>query len=88
MGLGAILAFALMIVAGFGYREASSNERLAVYRLGRLVDVRSSGPTWIIPLIENSVRVDLNLSVPDWESLSPEDLNAKIESWLIENVRA
>ena len=76
---------ALVILLCLGIRIAQPNERIAVYRAGRYVSLRN-GFTWIIPFVDRTVRIDLDLAVPGWQSLPREDLAHRLEEWLSQNV--
>jgi regulator of protease activity HflC (stomatin/prohibitin superfamily) len=88
VGLGALLVFVLSIFAALGFRQVAPNERLAVYRLGRYVGLRPSGANWIVPFLDRTIRVNLDLSVPGWKELDSLDLVTEVETWLAQQVRS
>jgi len=60
-------------------RIAQEGERLVVFRLGRFHRILGPGLNLIIWGVEMPRRVELNTVVPDWQSLSEEELSARIE---------
>jgi len=72
-----ILAIAVQYI--LGVRIVSEYERLAVQRLGRFHRVLTPGFHWILPGIDRPIRVDLNISIPDWQSLSEPEIQAKLQ---------
>jgi regulator of protease activity HflC (stomatin/prohibitin superfamily) len=88
MGFGALLVFFLSIFAALGFRQVEPNERLAVYRLGRYVGLRPSGANWIVPFVDRTIRVNLDLSVPGWKELESIALVTEVETWLSQQVHS
>jgi regulator of protease activity HflC (stomatin/prohibitin superfamily) len=74
------LAFALagLILIGASVRIAREGERLAILRLGRFIGVRGPGLVWILPFIEKTIRVALDRDLPNWRSLTSDQLAKEI----------
>jgi regulator of protease activity HflC (stomatin/prohibitin superfamily) len=57
-------AIILISLIGVGLGRArirvGYHERLVVFRLGKPVDVREAGVTWLIPYVESGVKYDLD----------------------------
>lgn len=71
-----ILAIALMVVRIF-----KEYERGVIFRLGRLVAFRGPGLSFVIPLIEKMVRVDLRtltMNVPPQDIITRDNVSLKI----------
>jgi regulator of protease activity HflC (stomatin/prohibitin superfamily) len=78
MSTDLIVGLAALVVVGMGVRVVGERERLAVLRLGRLIGVRGPGLVWILPFVEKAIRVNLDREVPNWRSLSTEQLAKEI----------
>ncbi len=52
---------------------------LAVLRLGRFIGTRGPGIVVILPFVEKAIRINLDRDVPNWRSLSTEQLAHEIE---------
>jgi regulator of protease activity HflC (stomatin/prohibitin superfamily) len=76
----AIFWLMLVLVGVLAVRVVKEHQRLAVFRLGRFVGVRGPGVVWVLPLVEKADVVDLNKWVPDWRTLSPGELVARVTS--------
>jgi hypothetical protein len=68
--LGYVIALAFVCFFTLGFRKVAVHERLAVFRLRRLIDIRGPGEQWIIPFIDRAHKFDLNRDLPDWQNLS------------------
>ncbi len=72
-----LVVLAVFFVAS-GLRVVNEHERLALVRLGRYIGIRGPGLVFILPAVDKAVRVDLNRDVPDWRSLTTEQLTERI----------
>lgn len=61
-----------------GIRIVPESRRFVVLRLGRFHRVLQPGLRWILPGLDQVLRVQLNISVPEWQSLSESDLHARL----------
>ena len=80
------LALVLVLVLAVFFLSAAIRilmeyERGVVFRLGRVLE-GAKGPGLIIriPIVDRLVKVDLNKSVPGWESMSEERLAEKVRA--------
>ncbi len=58
-------------------------ERLVVFRFGRFVGVRGPGFTFVIPMVEEAVKVDLRvivLDVPPQDVISKDNVSVKVNA--------
>jgi regulator of protease activity HflC (stomatin/prohibitin superfamily) len=81
--LGSISIFFIIVLAAAlaGVRIFKEYERGVVFRLGRLVSFRGPGLSFIIPLIEEMVRVDLRtltLNVPPQDVITRDNVSVKV----------
>jgi regulator of protease activity HflC (stomatin/prohibitin superfamily) len=79
MGSALIVLAAAVILGILGVRVVGEKERLAVMRLGRSIGVRGPGMVWVIPVLDKTTRVSLEREIPQWRSLSTEQLTNEIE---------
>jgi regulator of protease activity HflC (stomatin/prohibitin superfamily) len=76
----------LSIIVGYnGIRLVPEQERLAVLRLGRFIGARGPGIVMLIPFCDKVVRINLDHDVPNWRSLSAEELAQEIERRVTES---
>jgi regulator of protease activity HflC (stomatin/prohibitin superfamily) len=77
-----IIPFGVLAVL-LSLRLAREDERLFVFRSGRLVRIEEPGLCMIIPFVEKYVRVNLkeiNEKIPGWHALPKEVLGEKIKA--------
>ena len=72
-----LVVCALAIVA-MGFRRTRDPERLLVFRLGRVHRLAGPGITWLIPVLDQSWRVNLDRAVPDWRSMADDELISRL----------
>jgi regulator of protease activity HflC (stomatin/prohibitin superfamily) len=73
-----LLAFLAVIVVATRFRRTRDPERLVVFRLGRIQRLAGPGITWLLPFADMGWRVDLDKMVPDWRSLSNDELLSRL----------
>lgn len=61
-----------------GLRIVSEGERGVIFRLGRFQRVLEPGLRWILPGVDRFHRVSLNQVLPEWRSLTPEMVAARL----------
>jgi regulator of protease activity HflC (stomatin/prohibitin superfamily) len=82
--LATVLVVGLVIVAS-GLKVLKEFERGVVFRLGRLVGARGPGIIYIIPVVENLVRVDLRtvtMDVPPQDVITKDNVSVKVNAVL------
>lgn len=75
-----VLWFVLMILTASSIRVIKEYQRAAIFRLGQFVGVRGPGLVWLVPMVDKAEIIDLNKWVPEWQSLSSEELNERVKS--------
>jgi len=68
-----------------GLRVFNEYERAVIFRLGRLKPYRGPGVTYIIPILERSVRVDLRtitLDIPPQDVITRDNVSVKVSAVL------
>jgi regulator of protease activity HflC (stomatin/prohibitin superfamily) len=79
---------ALVIAAVFlisGIKILKEYDRAVIFRLGRMVPTRGPGITYVIPLIEKMVRVDLRtvtMDVPPQDVITRDNVSVKVSAVL------
>lgn len=84
MELHELVTLVIGVVLILGIRNVGPTERLAVFRAGKCLDIRSPGTTWIIPFLDRAARIDLDDRVPGWRSLEDSQIYDEIERLLRE----
>jgi regulator of protease activity HflC (stomatin/prohibitin superfamily) len=82
--VGVALAIAALILIS-GIKILREYQRAVVFRLGRMVAPRGPGITYVIPLVEKMVRVDLRtitLEVPPQDVITKDNVSVKVSAVL------
>jgi regulator of protease activity HflC (stomatin/prohibitin superfamily) len=80
-----LAVFLLAALAWSGIRIAREYERLVVFRFGRLQARRGPGITYVIPGIEQAVRVDLRtvtMDIPAQDVITRDNVSVKVNAVL------
>jgi regulator of protease activity HflC (stomatin/prohibitin superfamily) len=81
-GIGVIVLLVLVIS---GFKVIKEYERGVVFRLGRYVGNRNRGLQWIIPLVDQMIRVSLRevvMDVPSQEVITRDNVSVKVNAVL------
>jgi regulator of protease activity HflC (stomatin/prohibitin superfamily) len=82
--LATFLLIALVLLAS-GVKILPEYERAVIFRLGRLVPHRGPGVTYVIPLVERMVRIDLRtitMDVPPQDVITRDNVSVKVNAVL------
>jgi regulator of protease activity HflC (stomatin/prohibitin superfamily) len=82
--LGVALVIVVLLVVT-GVKILKEYERGVIFRLGRMVSPRGPGLTYVIPLVETMVRVDLRtvtLDVPPQDVITRDNVSVKVSAVL------
>ena len=82
MSIDLILALVGLVLIVLSVRIVREQERLVILRFGRVIGIRGPGLVWILPFVDKATRITLDRDVPNWQSLSPEQLAKEIERLL------
>ena len=74
-----ILLLAVLILAALSVHVVGEKDRLAIERFGQFIGVRGPGLVWVLPFLEKTTRIHLERDIPNWRSLSTEQLAQEIE---------
>ncbi len=78
MLLDLVIVVVTVLWIASGLRVVGERERLAIVRLGRYIGIRGPGLVFAVPGIDKTFRFHLDRDVPDWRSLSAEQLSERI----------
>src|SRR5437868_14803686 len=82
--IGVIVVVAVLIILS-GLKVLNEYERAVVFRLGRLTPYRGPGVTFIIPVLERMMRVDLRtitLDIPPQDVITKDNVTVKVSAVL------
>jgi regulator of protease activity HflC (stomatin/prohibitin superfamily) len=74
VGIAVVVLIALLVLAASGVRIVREYERIVVFRFGRLVGPRGPGLVWIVPLVDRTRKVSLQIDTAD---IPPQDVITK-----------
>ena len=83
-GLGIIIVILVIYILS-GIKILNEYERAVVFRLGRLAPYRGPGVTFILPVIERMVRIDLRtvtLDIPPQDVITRDNVTVKVSAVL------
>ena len=81
---GVVLVIAAVVLVS-GIKILKEYQRAVIFRLGRMVPPRGPGITYVIPLIEKMVRVDLRtvtMDVPPQDVITRDNVSVKVSAVL------
>ncbi|MBI2997075.1 MAG: slipin family protein, partial [Deltaproteobacteria bacterium] len=86
-GFGPVATFLIIVVILLisGIKILKEYERAVIFRLGRMVDPRGPGITYVIPFIEKMIRVDLRtvtMDIPPQDVITRDNVSVKVSAVL------
>ena len=86
-GIGPVATFVIIIVFLLisGIKILKEYERAVIFRLGRMVEPRGPGITYVIPVIEKMIRVDLRtvtMDIPPQDVITRDNVSVKVNAVL------
>jgi regulator of protease activity HflC (stomatin/prohibitin superfamily) len=87
-GMNIVAVLLTIVVLGIllsGFRVAREYQRAVVFRLGRFTGQRGPGLFWLIPLVENEVRIDLRVitaPIEQQETITRDSVTIKVNAVL------
>lgn len=78
-----ILLYAVVIYLLLGIRIVKSEEWMVVMRSGKYRGFRKQGIHWVIPFVDETVRVDLAQVTADWKNTPEEVLETAVHKWVL-----
>ncbi|MBI4529429.1 MAG: slipin family protein [Deltaproteobacteria bacterium] len=86
-GFGPFATFLIIVVVLLisGVKILREYERAVIFRLGRMVDPRGPGITYVIPVIEKMLRIDLRtvtMDIPPQDVITRDNVSVKVNAVL------
>ena len=78
-----VIIVVILIVSGI--KILKEYERAVIFRLGRMVSPRGPGITYVVPLVEKMVRIDLRtltMDIPPQDVISRDNVSVKVSAVL------
>jgi regulator of protease activity HflC (stomatin/prohibitin superfamily) len=83
MGLLLLLILILIIILAKALKIVREDQRLAIFRLGRLFTISGPGLVLVIPMVDKSLKVKLQENIPGWQGYSKAELDQKIRTFVL-----
>ncbi len=83
--MGFILIFVILLIIIFAkaINIVREDQRLAIFRLGRLFTIAGPGLVLLIPAVDKGVKVNLSENIPGWQGYSKGELDQKISTFVL-----
>jgi regulator of protease activity HflC (stomatin/prohibitin superfamily) len=83
--MGSLLIFIilLIIILAKALKIVREDQRLAIFRLGRLFTISGPGLVLLIPVVDKGVKVNLRENIPGWQGYSKSELDEKIRAFVL-----
>jgi regulator of protease activity HflC (stomatin/prohibitin superfamily) len=78
-----ILLILAVVVLAASIKVVNEFERIAVFRLGRFVNIQGPGVVLLIPGVDRGVKVNLKEKIPGWQTLSQKELEERIKQYVL-----
>ena len=73
----------MIIILATSIKVVNEYERIAVFRLGRFVNIQGPGLVLLIPGVDKGVKVNLKEKIPGWQTLSQKELEERIKQYVL-----
>ncbi|MBN1255409.1 MAG: hypothetical protein JXA50_09070 [Deltaproteobacteria bacterium] len=84
-----IILFILSIIfIAASLKVVKEYERIAVFRLGRFLNIVGPGLVLLLPFVDKGEKVNLKETIPEWHTLSPQELEERIKRYVLYENRA
>jgi regulator of protease activity HflC (stomatin/prohibitin superfamily) len=83
--MGSLLIFIilLIIILAKALKIVREDQRLAIFRLGRLFTIAGPGLVLLIPFVDKGVKVSLPENIPGWQRYSKSELDEKLRTFVL-----
>jgi regulator of protease activity HflC (stomatin/prohibitin superfamily) len=78
-----ILIVLIIVILAASLKVVKEYERMAVFRLGRFVNIVGPGLVLLIPGVDKGVKVNVKEKIPGWQTLSQKDLEERIKQYVL-----
>jgi len=81
--MGSLLILIILpIIFAKVLKIAREDQRLAIFRLGRLFTIAGPGLVLLIPGVDKGVKVSLPENIPGWQGYSKSELDEKLRTFV------
>jgi regulator of protease activity HflC (stomatin/prohibitin superfamily) len=77
-----VLIVLLIIILAKAIKVVREDQRLAIFRLGRLFTIAGPGLVLVIPGADKCVKVNLPENIPGWQGYSKAELDERIMTFV------
>ena len=78
-----LLVILVFVILSKAVRIVAEDQRLAIFRLGRLLTIAGPGLVLVIPIVDKGVPVNLRENIPGWQGSSKSELDEKIRTFVL-----
>ena len=78
-----ILLVLMIVILAASIKVVNEYERIAVFRLGRFVNIVGPGLVLLIPGVDKGVKVNVKEKIPGWQTLSQKELEERIKQYVL-----
>jgi regulator of protease activity HflC (stomatin/prohibitin superfamily) len=78
-----ILIIVLIIILAASIKVVQEFERIAIFRLGRFLKIAGPGLLLLIPFVDRGINVNLKEKIPEWNTLSPKELEGRLKRYVL-----
>jgi regulator of protease activity HflC (stomatin/prohibitin superfamily) len=78
-----ILLVLIIVILAASLKVVKEYERMAVFRLGRFVNIVGPGLVLLIPGVDKGVKVNVKEKIPGWQTLSQKQLEERIKQYVL-----
>ena len=78
-----VLVIVLIVILAKAIKVVREDQRLAIFRLGRLFTIAGPGLVLVIPGVDKCVKVNLPENIPGWQGYSKSELDEKIRTFVV-----
>jgi regulator of protease activity HflC (stomatin/prohibitin superfamily) len=78
-----ILLILVIVILAASIKVVNEFERIAVFRLGRFVNIQGPGLVLLIPGVGKGIKVNLKEKIPGWQTLSQKELEERIKRYVL-----
>ena len=83
MGSLLLLVIILIFILARALKIVREDQRLAIFRLGRLFTIAGPGLVLLLPVVDKCVKLNLQENIPGWQGYSKSELDEKIRAFVL-----
>jgi regulator of protease activity HflC (stomatin/prohibitin superfamily) len=78
-----ILLILVIVILATSIKVVQEFERIAIFRLGRFLKIAGPGLVLLIPFVDKGINVNLKEKIPEWNTLSPKELEERLKRYVL-----